>query len=65
MGGGRNLQISVNWGRGGAKELKWAEKIENLVVDHPHTIREVRVILFQNLHEEKKKKKNIHEISNF
>ena len=56
MGGGRNLQISVNWG-GGANELKWAEKIENLVVDHPHTIREVRVILFQNLQEEKRRKR--------
>ena len=48
--------------------MNWSapKKIENSVIDPPtHTIREVRVILFQNLHEEKKKKKNIHEISNF
>ena len=47
MGGGGNLKILVNCG--GANRLKWAQKIENSVIDPP-TIREgesVYLILLQ------------------
>ena len=41
MGGGGSFQ---NFSKlGGANKLKWTEKIENLVIDPPPTIREGRV----------------------
>ena len=43
MGGGEISKISLNWGEG-ANKLKWAEKIENSVIDPP-IIKEGRVCL--------------------
>ena len=51
MGGVGNFQNFIKLG-GGANKLKWAEKIENSVIDPPPTIREGRVLLLLVMYSE-------------